>query len=253
MENWDKQAVIVSWIWTGIALLSLFTSFIIFLINRHLKRIKSTEEASKKTILKTKKEFTQKVTRFQELDRQRLSEELHDNVVSRLNLLHLNLFEGNIKSLQSNLKKSMQVVRELSHNLTPVELNVIKLPDLIEDYLEQLHNTINITYYKTIIEIVDVTTSTVKLNLFRIFQELITNILKHAEATEIKVLLRCSVKSIILIVEDNGCGFVTNNKKKGIGLKNIIIRAENINGKHKFKTVPGSFTRFIIFVPQVKL
>lgn len=251
MEDWTKQAIIV-WIWIVIAILSLFATLIVFLIKRHLKVIKVTEESSVQTILETKKEFTKKVTRYQELDRQRLSEELHDNVVSRLNLLHLNLFEGNITSLKRNLKKSMQVVRELSHNLTPVELNVVALSDLIEDYLEQITNIITIQYYKYTLKNHTTTSNIIKLNLFRIFQELITNTLKHAEATELKIVLRSSAKSVVLIVEDNGRGLITDSHKKGIGHKNIEIRAGHINGTYKFKTRSGYYTRFIICVPQIK-
>lgn len=250
MEPWEEQAVITSWIWMGILVFGLFALAIGYLVKRHLKTIKETRNKAAKTIRESKVEYTKRTTHFQELDRKRLSEELHDNVMSRLNVLHLNLFEGNIPSLEKNLRTSMKVVRELSHNLTPIELNGIELSDLFEDYLDQLKHKLDIVYYKDI-RSENTLSDGVKRNIFRIFQELISNILKHAEATQLKVQLRCTPKSITMVVADNGKGFTPKRKATGIGLKNISLRVSSLNGHYKYKTVPEQRTQFIMYIPQL--
>ena len=251
MEYAEEQMIITSWIWIGIVVFGLFTMAIGFLVKRHLATVKDTRNRAAETILASRERYTKQTTYFQELDRKRLSEELHDNVMSRLNMLHLNLFEGNIPSLKKNLTTSMRVVRELSHNLTPVELDEITLPDLIDDYLHQLENTLDIGFYKDIRSNHIPISSEVKLHIFRIFQELISNTLKYAKATQVLVHLRCTPHSIAFIMTDNGKGFKLDQQSKGIGLRNIRFRTSTIGGHHKYKTKLNQGTRFIIYIPQL--
>lgn len=252
MEYAKEQHIITSWIWMGIFVFGLFTMAISYLVKRHLITVKRTRKNAVKTISATRERYSQQATYLQEQDRKRLSDELHDNVMSRLNVLHLNLFEGNIPSLEKNLKASMRVVRELSHNLTPVELNEVELWDLIDDYLDQLKHQLDIRYYTDIRSDINPISSEMKLNMFRIFQELVSNILKHADATQVLVHLRYTPQSIALIIADNGKGFITHSKPNGIGLRNIKLRVSKIKGHYKYNTQPNQSTRFILYIPQLK-
>ncbi|WP_164466552.1 sensor histidine kinase [Chryseobacterium nakagawai] len=180
---------------------------------------------------------------LQEQDRERLAEELHDNIISQLNLIRLNLNDKQPEELSKDLKRSMQLIRELSHNLTPPDLNEIDLTDLIEDYLEQVNKNIEVIFRSITIGIP--ISNPVKLNLFRIVQELVTNILKHAEATRIDVSLRVSLNYVILTIEDNGRGFILGKHSGGIGMRNIKSRAQKIKAIYKLKTQPEKGTKFI--------
>lgn len=247
MESWEQQTVIAGWIWIGIILLGMFTFSIMYLIRKHLRTIADTKKMSAEKILKSKKEFTQRVTYLQELDRKRLAEELHDNVTSRLHLLNLNLYEGEIGMLKKNLKTSMKIVRELSHSFTPVSLSSIDISELLDDYLVQLQDTFEVSYTIQRLTPKSVFSNEVKLNLFRIFQELISNIIKHANATKIHVHLRYSEQSIILLVQDDGEGFDVRKKYSGIGMSTIELRVATLRGRYKYKTKP---TRFILYIPH---
>ncbi len=78
-----------------------------------------------------------------------------------------------------------------------------------------------------------------KLNIFRIVQEQLNNILKHAKATKVSISLLQNKKSIKLTISDNGVGFDTSKKRKGIGVANIKSRAATYNGTADFISRPG--------------
>jgi signal transduction histidine kinase len=192
-------------------------------------------------------EFWENTIYLQEKDRERLAEELHDNIISRLNLIRLNVHSKNINELNLDLKNSMQLIRELTHNLTPPDLSEIELTDLIADYLEQIKTNIKVDYHQLILKENSINNQ-IKLNIFRILQELINNSLKHANASTIKVSLRISKQYLSLIIEDNGKGFTTGNQPSGIGLRSIQSRTKQINAIYKLKTKPQSGTKYIFFV-----
>jgi signal transduction histidine kinase len=78
-----------------------------------------------------------------------------------------------------------------------------------------------------------------KLTLYRMIQEQMNNILKYADATKIGISIKEQNKKLILTIVDNGKGFDLNAKRKGIGLNNIINRADVFNGKVDIETAPG--------------
>ncbi|CAH0169630.1 ATP-binding protein [Chryseobacterium sp. Bi04] len=243
MWRWENQNQVVVWIWIGIGLFFLTTLFITLLIINYLKSIKKNKKKVAALVRNTKKEYGENMLSLQEQDRERLAEELHDNIISQLNIIRLTINEKSTEELSIDLKRSMQLVRELSHNLTPPDLSEIDLADLIADYLKQINKNIEIIFRHITVEIP--ISNPVKLNLFRIVQELITNILKHAEASRVDVSLRISINYLMLTIEDNGCGFIVSNHSGGIGLRNIQSRAQKIKAIYKLKTQPEKGTKFI--------
>lgn len=243
MWRWENQDQIVIWIWIGIGLFFLTTLLITLLVINYLKSIKRNKKKISQLVRNTQKEYLENMLLLQEQDRERLAEELHDNIISQLNLIRLNLNDKQPEELSKDLKRSMQLIRELSHNLTPPDLNEIDLTDLIEDYLEQVNKNIEVIFRSITIGIP--ISNPVKLNLFRIVQELVTNILKHAEATRIDVSLRVSLNYVILTIEDNGRGFILGKHSGGIGMRNIKSRAQKIKAIYKLKTQPEKGTKFI--------
>lgn len=243
MWRWEDQDQIVVWIWIGIGLFLLTTVLITALVINYLKSIKKNKQKVSQLIRNTQKEYRENILHLQDRDRERLAEELHDNIISQLNLIRLNLHDKNTEQLNWDLKRSMQLIREFSHNLTPPDLDEIELEDLIADYLDQISKNIEVIFRHITIKIP--ISNPVKLNLFRIVQELITNILKHASATRVDVYLRISVCYMVLIIEDNGCGFIIESQSGGIGLRNIQSRAQKIKAIYKIKTQPEKGTKFI--------
>ncbi|WP_343659184.1 ATP-binding protein [Chryseobacterium sp.] len=243
MWRWEDQDQIIVWIWIGIGLFLLTTVLITALVINYLKSIKKNKQKVSQLVRNTQKEYQENILHLQDRDRERLAEELHDNIISQLNLIRLSLHDKNTEQLNWDLKRSMQLIREFSHNLTPPDLDEIELEDLIADYLDQISKNIEVIFRHITIKIP--ISNPVKLNLFRIVQELITNILKHAAATRVDVSLRISLGYLVLIIEDNGCGFIMESQSGGIGLRNIQSRAQKIKAIYKIKTQPEKGTKFI--------
>lgn len=246
MSRGENEGVVILWIWIGIGILFLTTLFVTLLVINYMKSVRKNKQKARQLVRNTQAEYRENTIYLQEKDRERLAEELHDNIISRLNLIRLNAHQKNRDELTSDLKNSMQLIREFTHNLTPPDLNDIELKDLMADYLEQVNVNIDVHFYEIKLNKINLNNS-IKLNIFRILQELVNNTLKHAEASQIKVLLRISKHYLILIVEDNGIGFTTGNHS-GIGLRSIHLRTKQINAFYKLKTKPKRGTKWIIFV-----
>ncbi len=112
---------------------------------------------------------------------------------------------------------------EAINNITrdTMEANLVKISCALDSFIE---NSVNDKF---------------KLNVFRIVQEQLNNILKHAKATEVTISLSQNKKSIILSISDNGVGFDTVKKQKGIGVANIKSRSASYNGTADFVSQPG--------------
>lgn len=207
---------------------------------------------------KRQKDFNNKIIQVQEDERKRLSRELHDTVTQdiRTSLLYIrNLKEKNC-CIQSEEKELMEKIEKLEtqnlinirniiQNLTPPEIEDADLHDILAEFCNNITQMTHIkcTFYAENGLNFKVFNSFQKLNIFRIIQEAVTNAIKHAEASEINILVRkksdnCS--TFIFFVSDDGHGFNSSNEKSEnskdilsqsthLGLKGMKTRAQLIN------------------------
>jgi len=96
----------------------------------------------------------------------------------------------------------------------------------------------------------DTVDADIQTNLYRIVQEQLTNILKHAAASKVKISVRLTKKLIKLSISDDGKGFDPASLKDGIGLENIKRRAEMFSGKCKLKSSPGNGCELLVELPH---
>ena len=89
-----------------------------------------------------------------------------------------------------------------------------------------------------------------KLTLFRIIQEQLNNIMKHAKATEVMIRLSIEGTEIVLTVVDNGVGFDISRHRKGVGITNIISRTELFKGKVEIQSRPGDGCVLTVRLPM---
>ncbi len=178
----------------------------------------------------------------QEQERQRIAAELHDNIGGLLATLKIysdlsleksdidevQRLNGKINTISENLS---QEVRRLSHQLDLKALSGFGLKVAVEHLCEAINDSGKLT----VMPIIDVQQSineTISLNLYRIIQELFTNTLKHAAATQTRIEITLIDHEITLIYEDNGKGFDSENPLlAGMGQKNILQRVNLIRGK----------------------
>ncbi len=190
----------------------------------------------------------------EDLERSRLAHELHDGIQQRLATLSISLqvCKSKPELISENidvLNNIINEVRDVSHNLSPSTLKSMGLSFAIADEVNRLKKVqkTDYVYYE------DVGNrrfdELLELNLFRIFQESVTNITKYARADEVMIQLLLADNSLSLIIEDDGVGFdVTKLKNKGIGLSNMKRRIETFNGKINIESSPGQGTTVMLDV-----
>lgn len=204
------------------------------------------------------KEITEAVIRVQEKERYEISRELHDNVNQQLTvaMMYIATVEKGTGNAEALLKQSsgfiynaIEEIRKLSKALvTPLikDFGLCKAIDgLIEDI--QVANTIQLDFFYGNFHEEDISYE-FKLNIFRIVQEQMNNIIKHAQAKQVVIELYRDEKIMLSIIDD-GMGFDTEQKRSGIGLNNIQTRTELYAGKIDIQSSPGHGCKIKIEYP----
>jgi len=206
------------------------------------------------------------VLEAEEAERRRIGSDLHDGVGQMLTAAKLNLHAlgeelqlstvGQQAMLQNALDvvdESFREVRSISHNLMPNALIKRGLASAVRDFLSKISPDDRL---KVQLEVVGLDKGgrldpTVENVLFRVIQELVQNIVKHAQATQITLQLIRSESELVVMVEDNGVGFdpAALGEDAGIGLRNIESRMAYLGGRADFDAAPGRGTTVTLEVP----
>ncbi len=192
------------------------------------------------------KELAHKTVLIQEEEKKRLSRELHDSinqllvsVKCRLELLSkcINRYQDNkaqehINRSEHALVEAIQEVRRISHNLRPSTLDDIGLKAALDGLLSDFSEDTGLVINSQIGRIDMGLSADISTTLYRIVQEALSNIEKHAEATRVDVNLELKGSGMCLTIVDNGVGFSVKEALvgRGIGLRNIRERVEFIGG-----------------------
>lgn len=220
---------------------------------------KKMQEELVRNQLETQKLITQVTIQTQEQERREIGRELHDNINQILATAKLCVDmalneEDHRRELLSksyeNISKAINEIRILSKTLVPPSLGDIGLKEALLELIENLTVSpeIKIRIKANDQHIEDVSNNK-KLIMYRIVQEQLNNILKHSGATEALIELKTIRNWLHLIIKDNGIGFDTRKKTRGIGLNNIISRVEMQNGKMEIISAPGKGCVLKIEIP----
>lgn len=212
---------------------------------------------------KFESEMLQARVEVQDQTMQSIATELHDNVGQLLSLTTLTLNSVNLsdevkakKKIENSLQlvnKSIKELRELAKLLHGEQLVENGLGHAIDQeiswlsksgaYELQVNNTLSESDY---------TSPDKDLIILRLLQEIINNIIKHAQATEIHIDAQLKTGTLSLIVQENGVGFNPDEikaRKSGMGFNSIYKRIEMINGKLILNSAPGEGTSISIEIP----
>ena len=203
-----------------------------------------------KAQLAHQKQLVHTSIQIQEEERRRVALELHDDLVAKLTAL---LF--GIKSAPANamapevLEECIQTARQISHNLRPPLLEEHSIAELTQGILGALEGVFQVHYFENV-NTQQALPPIQKLHVIRILQELLANSLKYAQASTVTVYLRLTEQYLFCLVHDNGTGFDYESASKGLGLKNIALRAQLLAATYKFTTRLQQGTKFAMLVPQ---
>ncbi|MFD2717666.1 ATP-binding protein [Hymenobacter monticola] len=263
----EQQQVIrrrTALLWAG-ALVALLLAGLAYLwvARRRLRR--EVEFAEERQALQQQR--AQAVLEAEETERRRIGSDLHDGVGQLLTAAKMNLHAlgdelrlsttGQQAMFQNALDvvdESFREVRSISHNLLPNALIKRGLAQAVRDFLNKIAPD---GHLKVQLEVVGLDQggrmpATVENVVFRVIQELVQNILKHARATEITLQIIRSADELTVMVEDNGVGFdpAALGEDAGIGLKNIESRMAYLGGRADFDAAPGRGTTVTLAVPM---
>lgn len=209
--------------------------------------------------LRAREEFTRGLIAAQEEERKRIAGELHDSLGQNLLLLknraELALAAGDIphelrwqfESMAEMASRAIAEVRQISHDLHPYQLDQLGLTRAVGAMITSAARNTGFEFQHKIDELDDVFDAEAATHVFRIVQENINNILKHARATAAKILVERDIHEVRIWVEDNGVGFEPS--ARGFGLKNIAERVRILGGRVNIDSAPGAGARIEILLP----
>ncbi|MCC6181448.1 MAG: sensor histidine kinase [Bacteroidia bacterium] len=258
----EKQAFIKNIIIIAIIILLILltTTGVVFYRKKQIEQqAKLNAEIARQKEIRTKA-----IIEAEEKERRRIAQDLHDGVGQLLSATKMNLsnLESKLK-LESDEQKlalqnalslmddSVKEVRVVSHNMMPNTLIKLGLASAVREFITKLGNSPSLKVDLEIIGLdkrLDNQTETV---LYRVIQEIVNNIIKHAKASQISMQLIKHDTELNIMIEDNGVGFDSTkiNEFNGIGLKGIQTRVEFLNGNVHFDSMVGRGTTVIIDVP----
>lgn len=246
--------------------LTLF-SFIIFglFIDRYIANIRQSEEKLKESDQQLRTLASQLIN-IQEIERSRIAKELHDELGQSMMLLKFQLSaiyeKANTESLRSELdpvleylEHTIENVRRLTNDLIPACLESLGITAAIGFLIEEFSKGLNIESFVDLEEVDHHLSPQVQLNIYRIVQEALTNIGKHAQAKHLTTVMKIQDNHIYLEIGDDGKGFnmkaVLNNlhKARKFGLTTMEERVRLIGGTFNLQSRDGSGTKITITVP----
>jgi len=242
------------WFYSLSLMLTLGGIFVFF----KLRMQKLEEESNRKT------EMISAMVHAQETERKRIAVDLHDGVGNLLSSIKMNLsaLETEKEKLQNDKQKvyenavaliddACKDLRAISHNMMPGSLVELGLIHALEEQFDKVSAAGEFKINFKITGFKDRLAETVEVVLYRVIQEIFNNILKHADATKVNVLMVKKKSEIKIDVIDNGNGFdMSKNKtKNGIGLSNIESRVGYLNGTVEFESRKNEGTRVLVQIP----
>ncbi|MBB1285958.1 sensor histidine kinase [Flavisolibacter sp. BT320] len=220
---------------------------LLFLRSRHNKRLHQKEVEA----IQQEKELQllHALMQGEEKERNRIARDLHDGVAGMLAAvkMHLSSFSPEERSMQPEsfrrgialLDEATAEIRKTSHNLMPELLLAHGLDIALQRYCANISNTNLSIQYDSWGEIKRYKSS-FELSVYRIVQELLNNIMKHARATQALVQLSVQGNTLSITVEDNGVGFSPQQKTGGMGFEQLQTRIRAMNGNFEVESSPGS-------------
>ena len=212
-------------------------------------------------------QLLEQVLRAQEDERKRIARELHDDTGQAITSLMVGLraasdacetpLRPRFDALRTIAAQTLESVKRLARELRPPLLDDLGLPAALERYIAGYRSNFGLS---ADLQMTGFTggerlAPEIELALYRIIQEALTNIAKHAKATNISVVVERRAHSVIAIIEDDGCGFDvrtvldTPQQDGKLGLHGMRERAELLGGRLQLESTPGSGSSVFVKIP----
>ncbi|MGJ8665037.1 MAG: tetratricopeptide repeat-containing sensor histidine kinase [Patiriisocius sp.] len=222
-SEFKKQSIYLS-----VAGVLLFGIILLYRAQRHHKTNKILQER-----------FSQDLLISQEEERKRISSDLHDGLGQRLLVLKNKLIaKGDLES-QKMVDTTIEEVRTITRDLHPFQLQELGITKAIEHTISEIDENTTLFISSEIDNIDNVFSKEQEVNIYRIVQEGLSNVVKHAKAEATKLTVKKAANSVIIAIRDNGDGFdfpEKYNDTKSLGLKTLLERTKFLNGQMKVQS-----------------
>jgi PAS domain S-box-containing protein len=225
------------------------------IVNDVTERIRLEKELALQQKLK-QQQITEVVLGAQERERFELGQELHDNInqILATSKLYLDVAieekEPRLELLaksRKNISMAIEEIRKLSKDLIAPSLNDLGLTQSIKELIRSIQSVGKMKIRLNISGLCEEELlPEQKINIYRIIQEQLNNILKHAQAGTVVIELNKVKEQVRLRLADDGKGFDPRMRRKGVGISNIISRAELYNGKVEIESAPGKGCQLVV-------
>ncbi|MDQ3686893.1 MAG: histidine kinase, partial [Acidobacteriota bacterium] len=209
--------------------------------------------------------FSRQLIASQEQERKRIAVELHDSLGQSLVIIRNWALLGagqldaeapakeELDEISTTASRAINEVREIAYNLGPYHLDRLGLANTVKDMVGRVAQASKIRFTTDLEQLDGALSREVEMNLYRIAQEAINNLVKHSGATEAKVEIRREADAVKLMISDNGKGFdpqaaVTSADKAGFGLTGMAERVRLLDGAWAVHSAPGRGTTIVVTV-----
>jgi signal transduction histidine kinase len=200
--------------------------------------------------------FTEALIFAQEEERKRIARDLHDGIGQSLLLLKKQLGTTQETTLQSQtmISETLEEVRAISRDLHPFQLDKFGLIASLNEMIHKVEKSTDLFITSEIAEDTDsFFTKKEQIQVYRTIQEALNNVVKHAAATAVQVIIQDNSKAILIKIQDNGIGYdhqLTYLKSKSLGLRTMYERMATIGGKLKTIRRTPNGTAIEISIPK---
>ena len=230
----------------------IFLFFVFYKRKANLLKQQETER------LRFEKELAESQIEIREETLRHISWELHDNIGQLMTLAKIQAQNAQnkpekIEEVAEIIGNALGEIRSLSRSINPENLKSRSLVDALEIEIERL-NRLNFIDSELHLNgnVFEIPTKD-EVILFRILQEFFSNTIRHSRATTLNLNINFTNDSLEITAIDNGIGFEPNQNFDGIGLKNMIKRAELIDSKIQLKSIANQGTTLTITYPKTQL
>lgn len=225
-----------------------------------LRREHAAQQAFSQRLIEAQEEFSRQLLASQEKERQRIAAELHDSlgqslliIKNRVDLVKSDIHEretveDQLNEVAHSAAAAIEECREIAYNLRPYQISRFGLSKTLYGIFMRINEVMDINATAEIDDIDNLLTDEAQINVYRIVQECVNNIIKHSQATEALLAIKRGEREITLLIEDNGRGFVpkdagtVHNQAGGFGLINIVERVRMLKGTYEINSDIGSGT-----------
>ncbi|WP_181842315.1 7TM-DISM domain-containing protein [Emticicia sp. BO119] len=227
-------------------------------------RLKAMQDTAERLFLEktqAQQQRTEAILEAEDRERVRIARDLHDGIGQMLAAARMALGNFLAKKKDENehiqnsldlLEESIKEIREISHNMMPGALTKLGLSTALKQFVNKINALGVLQIELQIIGIKERLNEKTETMLYRVVQEILSNIIRHSEASKVSIELVKHESELVLVVEDNGKGFDTKDAKNhGIGIKNVATRVEYLNGSVNFDSAIGRGTSVIVEIPLI--